>query len=292
MRVGYPGVGRLSDGGDAGLPSRSPRLHSGGFPGPRDGPPGYRRGSTRSDADTRGSGTHPHPNPALQHSARCRSNPRDHNHPGCGSRDRNPHAHDGTAPPDSGGCHAPRSYRRRDTYGRARSGANSQRVPSPGCTGSGCCDTWYGFPGLDGTDRDNYRRDAVGGAGFNQYGRRRKFRRNHPGGRPGHRPICPAGRHRRPDRRCRLHGVASPRGHNRHSHAHAASPGTDPSVPANPPLAPGPGESGLTAFYNALDGTNWKNRANWLSDAPLGEWHGITTRPDGRVSSISLNDNG
>ena len=27
----------------------------------------------------------------------------------------------------------------------------------------------------------------------------------------------------------------------------------------------------LVAFYNAMDGDNWTNNANWLSEAPLGE---------------------
>ena len=41
----------------------------------------------------------------------------------------------------------------------------------------------------------------------------------------------------------------------------------------------------LVAFYNATDGPNWTNDGNrlWLSDAPIGAWHGITTDPNGRV---------
>ena len=41
----------------------------------------------------------------------------------------------------------------------------------------------------------------------------------------------------------------------------------------------------LIAFYNATDGPNWENYRNrlWLSDAPIGEWHGVTTDPNGRV---------
>ena len=31
----------------------------------------------------------------------------------------------------------------------------------------------------------------------------------------------------------------------------------------------------LAALYDATDGPNWKNGDEWLSDAPLGEWHGI-----------------
>ena len=30
----------------------------------------------------------------------------------------------------------------------------------------------------------------------------------------------------------------------------------------------------LVALYHATDGPNWNNSDNWLSDAPLYEWHG------------------
>ncbi len=48
----------------------------------------------------------------------------------------------------------------------------------------------------------------------------------------------------------------------------------------------------LVALYNATDGPNWHNNTNWLSDKPLGEWHGITTGNGGRVVRISLHYNG
>ena len=48
----------------------------------------------------------------------------------------------------------------------------------------------------------------------------------------------------------------------------------------------------LVALYNATDGGNWKNKTNWLSeDAPLGEWHGVTTNEDGRVVALKLSKN-
>ena len=31
---------------------------------------------------------------------------------------------------------------------------------------------------------------------------------------------------------------------------------------------------------------------NWLTDAPLGEWHGVTTDAGGRVTVLYLDDNG
>ena len=33
----------------------------------------------------------------------------------------------------------------------------------------------------------------------------------------------------------------------------------------------------LVALYEATDGDNWNNSTNWLSDAPLDEWFGVTT---------------
>ena len=47
----------------------------------------------------------------------------------------------------------------------------------------------------------------------------------------------------------------------------------------------------LVALYNATDGDNWKNNTNWLSDRPLGEWHGVTTNDDGRVTGLELYNN-
>ena len=44
----------------------------------------------------------------------------------------------------------------------------------------------------------------------------------------------------------------------------------------------------LTALYNSTDGANWDNNTNWLSEEPLGEWHGVTTDQLGRVSRINL----
>ena len=45
------------------------------------------------------------------------------------------------------------------------------------------------------------------------------------------------------------------------------------------------------ALYNATDGANWTNNANWLSNRPLGEWHGVTTDMAGRVSGLDLTQN-
>ena len=47
----------------------------------------------------------------------------------------------------------------------------------------------------------------------------------------------------------------------------------------------------LVALYNATGGANWIDKHNWLSDEPLGEWQGITTDDEGRVTQLHLWDN-
>ena len=47
----------------------------------------------------------------------------------------------------------------------------------------------------------------------------------------------------------------------------------------------------LEAFYNATDGPNWKNSSNWLTDAPLVRWHGVSIDGEGRVVGLNLFDN-
>ena len=47
----------------------------------------------------------------------------------------------------------------------------------------------------------------------------------------------------------------------------------------------------LVALYNATGGDNWTDNTNWLSDRPLGEWHGVSTNAQGRVDTLDLEDN-
>ena len=47
----------------------------------------------------------------------------------------------------------------------------------------------------------------------------------------------------------------------------------------------------LIALYNATGGANWTNNANWLSDASIGQWHGVTTDANGRVTELDLWEN-
>ena len=60
-----------------------------------------------------------------------------------------------------------------------------------------------------------------------------------------------------------------------------------------------PGDSGtatddraaLMALYNATDGPNWSNSDNWLTDAPLGQWRGVTVDENGDVIELRLSEN-
>ena len=47
----------------------------------------------------------------------------------------------------------------------------------------------------------------------------------------------------------------------------------------------------LLALYNATGGSNWANRTSWLSNSPIGQWHGVTTNDAGRVTGLNLQDN-
>ena len=44
----------------------------------------------------------------------------------------------------------------------------------------------------------------------------------------------------------------------------------------------------LLRLYEATDGPNWENNTNWLTEAPLHQWHGVTTDAGGRVSRLDL----
>ena len=48
----------------------------------------------------------------------------------------------------------------------------------------------------------------------------------------------------------------------------------------------------LVQLYNALDGENWNNNANWLTELPIRQWHGVTNDASGRVTRLLLELNG
>ena len=47
----------------------------------------------------------------------------------------------------------------------------------------------------------------------------------------------------------------------------------------------------LAALYNTTNGSSWRDDTNWVSSRPLGEWHGVSTDADGRVTELDLRDN-
>ena len=62
------------------------------------------------------------------------------------------------------------------------------------------------------------------------------------------------------------------------------------------PTEPGPGtgegdRANLVALYNATGGPNWANNTGWLSNAPMGQWYGVTTGDNGRVTGLDLYEN-
>ena len=47
----------------------------------------------------------------------------------------------------------------------------------------------------------------------------------------------------------------------------------------------------LVALYDAAGGPNWERKANWGSDAPLSDWHGVKANDQGRVVELDLSSN-
>ena len=47
----------------------------------------------------------------------------------------------------------------------------------------------------------------------------------------------------------------------------------------------------LELFYERTEGEWWTNNENWMTEAPLGEWYGITTNAQGRVTEIRFGNN-
>ena len=56
------------------------------------------------------------------------------------------------------------------------------------------------------------------------------------------------------------------------------------------PLA-SPDREILVALYEATGGPYWVNSSNWLTKAPLEDWHGVAVDGEGRVSHLSLRGN-
>ena len=54
---------------------------------------------------------------------------------------------------------------------------------------------------------------------------------------------------------------------------------------------PGSDRIALETLYRALGGDEWTDNTNWLGGAPLGEWFGVETDAQGRVSRLILPEN-
>ena len=59
-------------------------------------------------------------------------------------------------------------------------------------------------------------------------------------------------------------------------------PSPPPAPPVRPELVP------LWALHEATNGAEWHHSDNWLTDAPLETWHGVTVDDQGRVSVLNL----
>ena len=66
-----------------------------------------------------------------------------------------------------------------------------------------------------------------------------------------------------------------------------------PKVYASSPIATAKDaeRDALEALYQDTDGDNWTNNRNWLSNASLDSWHGVTTDRNGRVVELDLSEN-
>ncbi|MDE2764399.1 MAG: Ig-like domain-containing protein [Gemmatimonadota bacterium] len=48
----------------------------------------------------------------------------------------------------------------------------------------------------------------------------------------------------------------------------------------------------LALLYRTAGGANWTTNTNWLTDEPLGSWHGVTVDGEGRITELRLRYNG
>ena len=62
-------------------------------------------------------------------------------------------------------------------------------------------------------------------------------------------------------------------------------------VAPSSPLAVAADRDALIALYRSANGDYWFNNSNWLSDAPLNTWSGVTTDDSGRVTKLELAHN-
>ena len=49
-----------------------------------------------------------------------------------------------------------------------------------------------------------------------------------------------------------------------------------------------PDRAALAALFIATRGASWNESTNWIGERPIGEWHGVTTNENGRVTALVL----
>ena len=65
--------------------------------------------------------------------------------------------------------------------------------------------------------------------------------------------------------------------------------GSDLLIPED--TSPETDRAALEALYHAAGGPNWEASDNWLTNAPLSEWHEVSADATGRVTRLALNHN-
>ena len=65
----------------------------------------------------------------------------------------------------------------------------------------------------------------------------------------------------------------------------------DKTVDPLPCIPATPDREALVALYNAMGGPVWNGNQNWLTDAPINTWYGVTTDEEGHVTELYLSDN-
>ncbi len=68
---------------------------------------------------------------------------------------------------------------------------------------------------------------------------------------------------------------------------------TGPTATPRPriPFPPESDGAALTALFDATNGDSWQNSDGWLYTEDIGQWHGVTTDAEGRVTKLNLRDN-
>ena len=63
-----------------------------------------------------------------------------------------------------------------------------------------------------------------------------------------------------------------------------------PAPPPPLPLPPASDREALIRLFHATGGPNWTNTTNWLSEAPLSDWHGVEADTYEQVLGLHLSD--